>query len=83
MPDQNVSGKREQFAAKLMEIANQRNVVIKGIDWRDEETQDASQLILESDAKRETFPVSNSDLLTRPIDELREQIGEILDSFSL
>ena len=39
MPDQSVSEKRGQFAAKLLEIANQRNVLIKSIDWREEETQ--------------------------------------------
>ena len=83
MPDEAVNQKREQFAAKLIELAKQRNLALKNVDWRDEETQDSSQLILESDSKRETFPIANVDLLTRPIDELQEQIGEILDSFSL
>ena len=83
MPDEAVNERRELFSARLIKAASQRNVPIKNVDWRDEETQDASQLILESDSKRETFPVSNVDLLTRPVNELDDQIQEILDSFSL
>jgi hypothetical protein len=51
------------------------------MDWRHEETQDDAQLFLESDSKREPFPISNRDLLTRPIGELHDQIGEIPDLF--
>ena len=83
MMDQTVNERRDMFAQRLAEAANRRQVNIKTIDWREEETQDASQLILESDSKRETFPISNIDLLTKPLDEMNEQIEEILDSFLL
>ena len=83
MADPFLNEERDHFATRLVEIAVTERKLSVTVEWREAATQDASQLILDGENKRKTFPVENFKLINWSPSEADEQIREILDSFSL